>query len=78
MAGFENFRLEGNWQYIDFDPFYTVIYGKCFTVLLPQSRFCMCMFFFIRDHPDSILGTLYSGFVCAYKKHRVPFAQFYT
>ena len=38
MAGLGNFRLEANWQYIDFDPFYTVSYGKCFTVVLPYNQ----------------------------------------
>ena len=36
MAGFENFRPEVNWQCTDFDPFYTVSYGTCFSGLLPE------------------------------------------
>ena len=38
MDGLVHFRLKSNWKYIDFDPFYTVSYGKCFTVVLPETK----------------------------------------
>ena len=37
MAGLGNFRQEEIWQCFDFAPFYTVSYGKCFTVVPPYE-----------------------------------------
>ena len=39
MAGLGNCRPEANWQCIDFDPFYTVSYGNCFSMLAPCNHF---------------------------------------
>ena len=38
MAGFGIFILEAKWRYIDFDPFYTVSYGKCLTIVPPEIK----------------------------------------
>ena len=38
-----NFRPEANWQYIDFDPFYTVRYGACLSGLPPFRYSAKCL-----------------------------------
>ena len=42
MAGFGNFRPEVNWQFIDFEPLYTVSYGTFFSGFPPKNiRICV-------------------------------------
>ena len=48
---FENFRPEENWQCIAFDPFSTVSYGVCLTVVPPKRGISKLI------SPDSKYGT---------------------
>ena len=59
MAGFGNFRPEVYQQCIDFDPFYTVSYGTCFSGLPPGRGYTDSRTYFFHNSKASADMSLF-------------------